>query len=121
MTDEEQAIIDFAMLWLPYGGPPDEEILVRFGMSEQRFRARLAAIVSDRGTSVDRAWRQHAAVVLRPYLGSAPQFDPSGTSHRSRGTAEGPATGRPAVRGCDRSARDQSAISPIPAAEARAK
>lgn len=96
MTDEEQEIIDFAMLWLPYGGPPDEEILVRFGMSEPRFRTRLAAIVSDRGTSVDRAWRQRAAVLLRPYLGSEPQLDL--TRPRVRTGAEGPAAGYPAAR-----------------------
>ncbi|PSR69563.1 hypothetical protein C8258_00155 [Nocardia sp. MDA0666] len=98
MTDEEQAIIDFAVLWLPYGGPPDEEILVRFGMSEQRFRARLADIVADRGTSVDRAWRQRAAVLLQSYLGGAPQLDLSRTRPRPRDGADGPATGYPAAR-----------------------
>lgn len=98
MTDEEQAIIDVALLWLPYGGPPEEEILVRFGMSEQRFRARLGEIVADRGTSVDRPWRQRAAVLLQTYLGGEPQLGLPRTRPRPRDGAEGPAHGYPAAR-----------------------
>ncbi|KXF54716.1 hypothetical protein AXA44_05675 [Rhodococcus sp. SC4] len=31
------AVIEFAHAWAPYGGAPDEEIFVRFGMSVDRF------------------------------------------------------------------------------------
>ena len=68
MDKEDLAIIDLALLWHPYGGPPDEEILVNFGMSELRFRSRVVEILADRGTVVDRPLRQHARTTLRSYL-----------------------------------------------------
>ncbi|MBB5915176.1 hypothetical protein BJY24_004043 [Nocardia transvalensis] len=68
MDREDLLIIDFALLWQPFGGPPAEEILVTFGMSELRFRNRVVEILSDRGTGTDRPLRQHARATLRSYL-----------------------------------------------------
>ncbi|MDH6291788.1 hypothetical protein M2275_006726 [Rhodococcus opacus] len=34
---DTDAVIEFAHVWAPYGGAPDEGIFVRFGMSTDRF------------------------------------------------------------------------------------
>ncbi len=68
MDKEDLEIIDFALLWQPFGGPPAEEILVNFGMSELRFRSRVVDILAARGTGADRPLRQHARAALRSYL-----------------------------------------------------
>ncbi|WP_040841374.1 hypothetical protein [Nocardia brevicatena] len=47
-------IVEFAEAWSPFGGPPDEELFVRFGMNRSRFAEVLAE-------SVDRITHQ-----LRP-------------------------------------------------------
>ncbi|MET7773641.1 hypothetical protein [Nocardia sp. NPDC005366] len=38
-------IVEFAEAWSPFGGPPDEELFVRFGMSRARFAEVLAESV----------------------------------------------------------------------------
>ncbi|WP_063002636.1 hypothetical protein [Nocardia mikamii] len=38
-------IVEFAEAWSPFGGPPDEELFVRFGMSRSRFAEVLAESV----------------------------------------------------------------------------
>jgi len=35
-------IVEFAQTWSPFGGPPDEELFVRFGMNRSRFAEVLA-------------------------------------------------------------------------------
>jgi hypothetical protein len=38
---EAERLITFAEMWVPYGGAPEEEILVHFGMAPHRFIERL--------------------------------------------------------------------------------
>ncbi|TQC48781.1 DUF3263 domain-containing protein [Rhodococcus sp. WS4] len=47
-------IVAFAQMWEPYGGAPNEEILVRFGMSPSRFHEKLQQLLaqSHTGTGV---------------------------------------------------------------------
>lgn len=44
---EAARIIEFASMWAPYGGAPDEEILVHFGMTTHRFIERLWEVVPE--------------------------------------------------------------------------
>ncbi|WP_433723175.1 hypothetical protein ACQP0C_23645 [Nocardia sp. CA-129566] len=67
MNHDEQALIDFALLWQPFGGPPSEDILTAFGITESQFRARVRHILITRGTRTDEPFRQHARAVLRTY------------------------------------------------------
>ncbi|WP_280335013.1 hypothetical protein [Nocardia wallacei] len=85
MDKEDLTIIEFALLWQPYGGPPAEEILVNFGMTELRFRSRVVDILAARGTPTDRPLRRHARATLRSYLEIA----------RSAALARAAATRRP--------------------------
>lgn len=68
MLPEEQGLIDTALVWEPYGGPPSEELLVRFGISTAVFRDRVRRILTSRGTRRDEPLRQHARATLRSYL-----------------------------------------------------
>ncbi|PBC44849.1 hypothetical protein CJ179_29195 [Rhodococcus sp. ACS1] len=45
MDSQDSTILEFACRWLPYGGPPSEEILVDFGMTELRFDQHLVRIL----------------------------------------------------------------------------
>ncbi|WP_067865841.1 hypothetical protein [Nocardia shimofusensis] len=38
-------IVEFAEAWSPFGGPPEEELFVRFGMNRSRFAEVLAESV----------------------------------------------------------------------------
>ncbi len=38
---EDHQVLAFAVMWLPYGGPPGEETLVRFGLTRDRYLDRL--------------------------------------------------------------------------------
>lgn len=94
MDDQEQAIIDFALTWQPFGGPGSEELMVTFGLTSSQFRARVCAILSARGTRSDQPIRQHARHVLRSYLPQTHQLlppyrplGPSGARPSSRGSA----------------------------------
>ncbi|MGV9869124.1 DUF3263 domain-containing protein [Rhodococcus koreensis] len=42
---EAARIIEFASMWAPYGGATEEEILVRFGMTPNRFVERLWQVI----------------------------------------------------------------------------
>lgn len=44
---EEHEVLTFAVSWLPYDGPPDDEILVRFGLTKERYLERLRQIVDE--------------------------------------------------------------------------
>jgi hypothetical protein len=35
-------IVAFAVRWLPFGGPPAEDVYVTFGLTYEQFRGRLA-------------------------------------------------------------------------------
>ncbi|MFI5500719.1 hypothetical protein ACIA5E_16800 [Nocardia asteroides] len=67
MLAEEQGMIDLALVWEPFGGPPSEELLVRFGISPAEFRIRVCRILNSRGSQVDAPLRQHARWALRSY------------------------------------------------------
>ncbi|MFE7417617.1 DUF3263 domain-containing protein [Rhodococcus sp. NPDC057529] len=41
----DAAILEFACRWLPYGGPPPDEIWIGFGMTTPRFDRRLSKIL----------------------------------------------------------------------------
>ncbi|MBV7707107.1 hypothetical protein NOVA_30420 [Nocardia nova] len=41
-TDE---MVRLAEIWLPFGGPPEDEIFTRFGITGRAFEARLAQIL----------------------------------------------------------------------------
>ncbi|MFI7524059.1 hypothetical protein [Nocardia salmonicida] len=68
MKRDELDLIDFALIWHPYGGPTSEDLLVVFGLTPHQFRVRVKAILEARGTSTDRPLRQHARANLRSYL-----------------------------------------------------
>lgn len=58
MDAESLAIVDFAVRWLPFGGPPADDILVEFGISMLTFAQRIEKIlVSGRPTSLSLAER----------------------------------------------------------------
>ncbi|WP_160097163.1 DUF3263 domain-containing protein [Rhodococcus sp. T7] len=55
MSSVDAAILKLACRWLPYGGPPAEEILIGFGMSPLRYEQRLLELldsVASRSLSV---------------------------------------------------------------------
>ena len=63
----DMEIVAFIVCWVPYGGPPQDECVPRFGMSVDRLRARFSEIVRDgsRGhlSSDDRALLERAATL----------------------------------------------------------
>ncbi|RYE43545.1 MAG: hypothetical protein EOP24_28040 [Hyphomicrobiales bacterium] len=48
-SNEAEYFIEFAQSWAPYGGAPEEEVFVQFGMTSSRFAERLRQIVSEMG------------------------------------------------------------------------
>ncbi|RYE43130.1 MAG: hypothetical protein EOP24_29640 [Hyphomicrobiales bacterium] len=38
---EQEELIRFARIWAPYGGPPPEEVFVRFGITAKSFAERI--------------------------------------------------------------------------------
>lgn len=42
---EITAIISFARAWAPYGGPPEDELFVQFGVTKARFVEMLGQVV----------------------------------------------------------------------------
>ena len=45
MNTEEQAMLELARIWAPYGGARPGDILVEFGMSPARFYANITRIL----------------------------------------------------------------------------
>ncbi|MFE6925398.1 hypothetical protein ACFVAV_30595 [Nocardia sp. NPDC057663] len=70
MDSEQLKLLDLALVWQPYGGPPDEEILLAFGISAPRFRHRIRRILA--ASSADPILRC-AATMLRSYLDERPR------------------------------------------------
>lgn len=50
MNAEEQAMLELARIWAPYGGARPGDILVEFGMSPARFYANIARILRTNAT-----------------------------------------------------------------------
>lgn len=44
LSPDAEALIAFARIWAPYGGPPDDELFVRFGIGRSCFDERLRRI-----------------------------------------------------------------------------
>lgn len=45
MSPDDQALLDYARMWAPYGGPRRGDILVEFGMSSGHFYSQLRRIL----------------------------------------------------------------------------
>nr|GLK33307.1 hypothetical protein GCM10017611_01490 [Rhodococcus wratislaviensis] len=43
---DEEMLVTFAGRWAPYGGAPDEEVFINFGMAMHRFREKLREAVA---------------------------------------------------------------------------
>ncbi|AII08031.1 hypothetical protein EP51_26745 [Rhodococcus opacus] len=50
---EAEHLIEFASMWVPFGGATEEEILVRFGMSRRRFIERLWQVLAESNCGQD--------------------------------------------------------------------
>lgn len=48
---ERTELINFAQRWAPYGGPPEDEVFVYFGLTLSQFEERLRACTSPRPAS----------------------------------------------------------------------
>lgn len=44
---DDHELLTFSINWLPYGGAPDDEIMVRFGLTRKRYGVRLQRVVDD--------------------------------------------------------------------------
>lgn len=44
---EDHEVLTFAVMWLPYDGPPGDEILVRFGLTKDRYMDRLRQTIDE--------------------------------------------------------------------------
>ncbi|MDT2006075.1 hypothetical protein FXW78_17725 [Rhodococcus opacus] len=50
---EVERLIEFAIMWAPFGGATEEEILVRFGMTTRRFIERLWQVIPESNCTQD--------------------------------------------------------------------
>lgn len=50
---EAQLIVDLALTWYPWGGVPDEEIFVRFGLTELEFYERVFTALAAERVQID--------------------------------------------------------------------
>jgi hypothetical protein len=41
----DRDLLTFVLSWAPYGGPPDDECLIQFGMSAKRVRRRCRELI----------------------------------------------------------------------------
>lgn len=39
---QSEELLQFARIWAPYGGAPDEEVFIKFGITGQQFREQIA-------------------------------------------------------------------------------
>jgi hypothetical protein len=53
LSPDAADIVRCARIWAPFGGPPADEIFVRFGMSQARFAERLWQILGDIGSNLE--------------------------------------------------------------------
>ena len=80
-TTHSRDLVDFARSWAPYGGPPSDETLVRFGMTRLRFDRAVwesldaGAVTLDPATleTFTAAYPSPLAHVHRPPAGDPPQ------------------------------------------------
>ncbi|WP_329780481.1 hypothetical protein [[Mycobacterium] nativiensis] len=46
MDQFDRQIVEYVRLWAPFGGPPEEEILPRFGLTIPQFNKRYRDVIS---------------------------------------------------------------------------
>ncbi|MFE3254144.1 hypothetical protein ACFXPS_30370 [Nocardia sp. NPDC059091] len=68
MDSDEQQLIEFALTWQPFGGPPSEEVLTTFGISVPMFRHRVRRILITQGSVGSEPFRRYARSALSSYL-----------------------------------------------------
>jgi len=51
--DDDHTLVNLAVTWLPYGGPPPEEIWIRFGLNPDQYWSRLCHLLALG------SWRRH--------------------------------------------------------------
>ena len=73
MSPDDQALLDYARMWAPYGGPRRGDILVEFGMSPAHFYTQLRRILDCRFLVTNKfapgeLVRLHAVVNAQPGL-----------------------------------------------------
>ncbi|MFD9668704.1 hypothetical protein ACFWAY_45260 [Rhodococcus sp. NPDC059968] len=67
MKRHDKELADFALRWLPFGGPTEEDILVNFGITKEQFHFRILRMVdvypeSELGRALLRRLQAKAAV-----------------------------------------------------------
>lgn len=70
----EREMLTFALYWMPYGGPPDDEVYPRFGVTSRELLRRVFSILADRTTfrnssAADRTLMTRVAIAV----GSTPE------------------------------------------------
>ncbi|MGW0042278.1 hypothetical protein [Rhodococcus sp. NPDC003348] len=56
MNHEDRHLVQFAVIWAPFGGAPPAEIFVTFGMSPDRYQRRLREILRTRRATDSPIW-----------------------------------------------------------------
>ncbi|MBJ8347177.1 hypothetical protein JGU72_21105 [Antrihabitans sp. YC2-6] len=79
-------MIDFACSWRRFGGGPDEDILVRFGLTAHEFFGRLERILQADQHRLDEQTANELLKVCRRRLWTH-RSDPTSTSNPLRPTA----------------------------------
>lgn len=46
MTVQERVLVDFALMWAPYGGSPPEDLFVTFGVTSKAFVEMVESILT---------------------------------------------------------------------------
>lgn len=83
-------IVEFVLMWQPYGQPPEEDSIVRFGMSGSRLHERFTDVVTNaalRGRPLSGRQRDlvaHALALLYPELAAEGNTADSGIAAVSR-------------------------------------
>lgn len=83
-TTEAQDFGEFASRWAPYGGAPNDEIFVRFGMTLDRFCERLWQLVDEGEISVELSVAFSDAFPPPIHVSEVPR-PPTGASDRTEG------------------------------------
>ncbi|MFQ6397377.1 hypothetical protein ACLMAJ_28470 [Nocardia sp. KC 131] len=71
MDSEQLRLLDLALTWQPFGEPPEDEILIAFGISVPVFRHRIRRILSApkaTGPGASDPILRSARTALRSYL-----------------------------------------------------
>lgn len=89
MNSFDRNMVGYVMLWTPFGGPPEEEILPQFGLTPAQLGRRFSSIVLRMIAAEDLLYesdRELLAAVRRAYPNTF-EFQDSSPSATSPGTA----------------------------------